>query len=647
MTIDTEWQEIMDIWHSIEDDTKYELANIWLDKEKHELKVMGAEIEDLAAKVIHIMKIIRDSKGDISEMDFHKKHLLSLIYHVQPTREWQREIQAELNDIAQEIKAVRQKAIAIEAAREKAAIIIRDNKARRLQQRTQQTSFQKDEGQYREIGNATILNPNELDKIYGDPSYVGFAKKARIGGIEEQYIAMRKPYMNALLQLDRIQTFPERFAQAKVIIKKFQEEFTNLNAQLAKFSASNPVYANPKTIIYNWFCYNFNQLTFLSREFVQDTPRLFLEENEQASDGIIGAIKNNGILVPHLCKAGDYFFIPETEAITKFTELLLKVVSEMMIILSSKESWKIERPLENICLPIFGEYSRCYFACGRRKGKKELSIDRVSESDRFYINEQAVEVLRQYPLHEARRMLESEIQKIRAKAEYRKMIVAAKIDVEASKHRLKHFSTGREAQHMLSGLNDRQKRKEELIARIRSLRTSLSGLLNETATISVNTGWSQRYGVKVGNEDIKTKVTETEREISRLEGEIREHDMSILQLKQARIVISRDKKISDKNAEKQNAAAKLESARKEIERLQQKKRGTDALCELLKNDKLGDQFAGRSLNVRDLLDKAQEVIEAHYSSISYMHPVTRASYDEYTSLQENLKAAEARFGTLG
>ena len=90
MNIPEEWQEIMDVWHSIEDETKYELANIYLDKEKHELKVMGAEIEDLAAKVIHLMKTIRDSKGNIAEMHEHKKHLLSLIYHAQPTREWQR-----------------------------------------------------------------------------------------------------------------------------------------------------------------------------------------------------------------------------------------------------------------------------------------------------------------------------------------------------------------------------------------------------------------------------------------------------------------------------------------------------------------------------------------------------------------------------
>lgn len=133
MTIESEWLEIMDVWHSIEDDTKFELANIYLDKEKHELKVMSAEIEDLAAKVLHLMRIIRDSKGDIAEMHEHKKHLLSLIHHVEPTREWQREIKEELNELAQEIKAARDKAISIELARQKAAIIIRDRKARRLQ----------------------------------------------------------------------------------------------------------------------------------------------------------------------------------------------------------------------------------------------------------------------------------------------------------------------------------------------------------------------------------------------------------------------------------------------------------------------------------------------------------------------------------
>lgn len=48
-----------------------------------------------------------------------------------------------------------------------------------------------------------------------------------------------------------------------------------------------------------------------------------------------------------------------------------------------------------------------------------------------------------------------------------------------------------------------------------------------------------------------------------------------------------------------------------------------------------------------LLDEAQQAIEAHYSSIDYMHPDTKATYDKYVSLQEELRAAEARFASLG
>ena len=118
MAIEDDIMQIMDLWHSIEEDTKWELANIWLDREKHKLEVMGAEIERLEDKVIHLLKIIHDSKGDIAEMDKHKKHLLSLIHHVKPTREWQREIQDELNEIAREIT------MDVKASKEKTKIIV-------------------------------------------------------------------------------------------------------------------------------------------------------------------------------------------------------------------------------------------------------------------------------------------------------------------------------------------------------------------------------------------------------------------------------------------------------------------------------------------------------------------------------------------
>ena len=103
MTIDDDIKQIMDLWHSIEDDTKWELANIWLDKEKGKLEFIEAKVEELEAKVIHLLKIIKDSKGDIAEMHQHKRHLLRLLHHVKPTKEWQRDIQEELDEIAREV----------------------------------------------------------------------------------------------------------------------------------------------------------------------------------------------------------------------------------------------------------------------------------------------------------------------------------------------------------------------------------------------------------------------------------------------------------------------------------------------------------------------------------------------------------------
>ena len=102
MTIEDDVKQIINLWHSIEDDTKWELANIWLDKEKGKLEYIEAKVEELEPKIIHLLKILNDSnsKADIRELQNHKRHLLRLLHHVKPTREWQREITEELEEIA-------------------------------------------------------------------------------------------------------------------------------------------------------------------------------------------------------------------------------------------------------------------------------------------------------------------------------------------------------------------------------------------------------------------------------------------------------------------------------------------------------------------------------------------------------------------
>lgn len=124
MAIEDDVKQIMDLWHSLEDDTKWELANTWLDKEKGKLEYIEAKVEELEPKVIHILKILNDShsKADIRELHAHKRHLLRLLHHVKPTREWQREITEELDEIAKEVKSGKERAKIIIKTRREARI---------------------------------------------------------------------------------------------------------------------------------------------------------------------------------------------------------------------------------------------------------------------------------------------------------------------------------------------------------------------------------------------------------------------------------------------------------------------------------------------------------------------------------------------
>lgn len=101
MTIDERINQIYEIWHSIEVDTRSDLGRIWLDKEK--IEYMEAEVEELEDKILQLLRIIKDLKHDRLELKKHMEHLLRLLHHVKPEREWQQDIKEELDEIAREV----------------------------------------------------------------------------------------------------------------------------------------------------------------------------------------------------------------------------------------------------------------------------------------------------------------------------------------------------------------------------------------------------------------------------------------------------------------------------------------------------------------------------------------------------------------
>lgn len=107
MTNDSEWENVMYVWHEIKDeDTRTDLAIMWLEKDK--LEFIEIHEKHVVNEAVRLLKLIRD-KPDKEKLKEHQKDFLRLLHHVKPTREWQEHIQEELNEIGAEVKDSKEK----------------------------------------------------------------------------------------------------------------------------------------------------------------------------------------------------------------------------------------------------------------------------------------------------------------------------------------------------------------------------------------------------------------------------------------------------------------------------------------------------------------------------------------------------------
>jgi len=120
MSVENDVGDLMELWHKTDERLKVSLANIWIDREEGKLEAIEIEAHKVESEALRILKQIHDKK-DADDLHKHMKEFLSLIHHVKLAREWQKEVQEELNEICRDaIKAIREKTRLISIARQQA-----------------------------------------------------------------------------------------------------------------------------------------------------------------------------------------------------------------------------------------------------------------------------------------------------------------------------------------------------------------------------------------------------------------------------------------------------------------------------------------------------------------------------------------------
>ena len=525
-----------------------------------------------------------------------------------------------------------------------------------------------------DVRRASILQPSQLEVIARDSQIAGTVHQVFTDFVEDAYQARQKPYFDAGQQLDRIQTLPARFAEAKALIQKYQEESEQLKLTIADRMRQDGEFGSTlgvgdldpfrryittdegpakdrvrmecaNRLIDKWLHYGLHDLTFIGHDMIQNIPGIFVEDYDYQVAQIGRAIKGDTNIFPHLTRVGDYFFVPETEAMMKFTGLLSRAIQEMRERLASKDPIRIASPSRDVCEPIHDAFSKYggSFACSLRKiGEREDSIAKRVRPDRFFLNEKAVEVLRQYPIVEAQKKLEAEVEKIGANGVKRKQLVAAKIDVEVARYSLDTLSRTRDMEYVLKDHERAQGKRGEFGRELERVMPCLTDLLNASVTVSRNTGAGYQYKVDAAGIDTDARIRELKTREDRLGEQIRGYDMDLKNLRGSRVVLFRERKIAAKRVEKETANNQLAAATKEKTELQ----AMHQLSRLLSEAGVAEHFAGMQLPLGELLAQAQERLDTSLASLGHLGGRGRELYQQYQLQQGKLKAAEERLESL-
>lgn len=97
--------EIVRRWSDVQNSIKFDLANIWKEKEQEEIKEIASSVEEIEAKVVRILRLLNTSKSKIKEYEKNTTKLISLLKHVKSNTDWAVKTSHTLHMIIQELEA--------------------------------------------------------------------------------------------------------------------------------------------------------------------------------------------------------------------------------------------------------------------------------------------------------------------------------------------------------------------------------------------------------------------------------------------------------------------------------------------------------------------------------------------------------------
>jgi len=210
-----------------------------------------------------------------------------------------------------------------------------------------------------DVTKGDILYRSQLELIAsGEPESIQITHKIYADFIDKEFFNMQKLYVEAISQLDRIQTLPKRFETAKEALKRVQTEHQQLQQKLVDKMLSDEGFAKDmvwhleknipsnkeeypdfvKKFVNGWLDYGRNPYSYLVFSRNIEILGKFADAYESMVGKIRESLNNNSILYSHLNKEadsiGNHVSVPETEYILKSNEIISRIIEEMKRLLN-------------------------------------------------------------------------------------------------------------------------------------------------------------------------------------------------------------------------------------------------------------------------------------------------------------------------
>ena len=110
MDIEEERNQIIALWDKILEDPKIYSSLVYIWEHKKEIRKLEARVQRLESHVLDILKILPDlRKHSFKEFMARSEELVGYLHHIEPTEEWVKRIQDDINLISSIIQQLREK----------------------------------------------------------------------------------------------------------------------------------------------------------------------------------------------------------------------------------------------------------------------------------------------------------------------------------------------------------------------------------------------------------------------------------------------------------------------------------------------------------------------------------------------------------